>query len=232
MIVGKRKPLAEIMEMVRGSKRLLVAGCGTCVTISFAGGAREVAELVSEIKMASKKAGQEVEIAEQTPLRQCEVEFIEGLKPRVESADAVLSLACGVGVQTMAEVFPGVKVLPGINTMMIGSHSSDRVFKEYCGACGDCILDETGGICPVVRCSKSMLNGPCGGSKNGKCEVSPEIDCGWQLIYDKLKELGLAKRWDEIKPPKDWSTSWHGGTRKIDKRVEYKPEQPITKAAS
>lgn len=215
MIIGKRKDLSEIMDMIKGSKRLLVAGCGTCVTISFAGGAREVAELVSQIKMMLKKEGQKIEIKEQTPLRQCEVEFIEKQAPDVKQADVILSLACGVGVQTMAEVFPSIRVLPGINTMMIGSHSSDRVFKEYCGACGDCILDETGGICPIARCSKSMLNGPCGGSQNGKCEISPEVPCAWQLIYDRLKELGELDRLKEIFLPKDWSSSRDGGPRKI-----------------
>lgn len=215
MIIGKRKDLSEIMDMIKGSKRLLVAGCGTCVTISFAGGAREAAELVSQIKMILKKEGQKIEIKEQTSLRQCEVEFIEKQAPDVKQADVILSLACGVGVQTMAEVFPSIRVLPGIDTMMIGSHSSDRVFKEYCGACGDCILDETGGICPIARCSKSMLNGPCGGSQNGKCEISPEVPCAWQLIYDRLKELGELDRLKEIFLPKDWSSSRDGGPRKI-----------------
>lgn len=232
MIVGERKGLEEILDMIEGARKLLIAGCGTCVTISFAGGAREVSELASAIKLALKKDGRDIEIQEQTTLRQCEIEFVKGLSANITWSDAVLSLACGVGVQTMAETFPKVRILPGINTMMIGSHSADRVFKEYCGACGDCILDETGGICPIVRCSKSMLNGPCGGSRNGKCEVSPEIDCGWQLIYDKLKELGLQESWSEIKPPKDWSTSWHGGPRKLDKSVKFKVETPETRAAS
>ena len=133
----------------------------------------------------------------------------------VAAADAVLSLSCGVGVQTLAAEFPGKRVLPGVNTMMLGSHSPDRLFVEYCGACGDCVLAETGGICPIVRCSKSMLNGPCGGSVNGKCEVSPDIECGWQLIFDKLNELKLGQTWDEIKPARDWRPSWHGGPRRV-----------------
>lgn len=232
MIVGEQKPLREIKEMLNGYKKVLIAGCGTCVTVTLSGGRKEVAILASALRMSAKLEGRDIDIREDVSPRQCEAKFVEKLEDNVKWADAVLSMACGVGVQTMAEIYPGVRVLPGLNTSFIGRHFEGGLFKEYCGACGDCILDETGGICPIVRCSKGMLNGPCGGSKNGKCEVSPEIDCGWQLIYDKLKELGLIKRWDEIKPPKDWSTSWHGGPRKIDKRVAYTVEHPETKAAS
>lgn len=217
MIIGEKKPLGEILKMISGYKKVLIAGCGTCVTVSYAGGEKEAAELASAIKMADKKNDVKREIRESTPLRQCEAEYVLEMEDQVKWSDVVLSLACGVGVQTMAGQFPGKRVLPGVNTMMLGSHSAGRVFKEYCGACGDCILDETGGICPIVRCSKSMLNGPCGGSSNGKCEVSPDIECGWQLIYDKLKELEKSEDWDINRPPKDWRSSWHGGPRIIKK---------------
>lgn len=215
MIVGRRKPIEEIVEMVIGVKKLLICGCGTCVTISFAGGSKEVAELAAALKLKAKQEGRDMEIRENTPLRQCEGEYTEPMKEDIEWADAVISLSCGVGVQTLAEMFPLALVLPGVNTMMLGSHSPDRLFLEYCGACGDCILDETGGICPIVRCSKSMLNGPCGGSAGGKCEVSNDIECGWDLIFKKLEALDRGADWDEIKPARDWRPSWHGGSRHI-----------------
>lgn len=215
MIVGQRKPIEEIVEMVKGVKKLALGGCGTCVTISFAGGEKEVAELAAALKLKAKAEGRELEIREMTPLRQCEPEYTEPMREDVAWADVVMSLSCGVGVQTLAYLFPDKRVLPGVNTMMDGSHSPDREFKEYCGACGDCILDETGGICPIVRCSKSMLNGPCGGSSGGKCEVSPEIDCAWDLIFKKMEALKMGKQWDEVKPARDWRASWHGGPRQI-----------------
>ncbi len=217
MIVGQRKPIEEIYAMIEDNniKKLLIGGCGTCVTISFAGGSKEVAELSAALKLKASHDGRALETREDTPLRQCEGEYTEPMQENVAWADAALSLSCGVGVQTLAEKFPGTRVLPGVNTMMLGSHSPDREFKEYCGACGDCILDETGGICPIVRCSKSMLNGPCGGSVGGKCEVSPDIDCGWQLIFDKLNELKLGRTFDEFKPARDWRSGWHGGPRTI-----------------
>ena len=215
MIVGQRKPIEEIADMLKGAKKILIGGCGTCVTISFAGGSKEVAELAAALRLKAKQDGKQIEIRENTPLRQCEGEYTEPMKEDVEWADAVISLSCGVGVQTLAEMFPRAVVLPGVNTMMLGSHSPDRLFLEYCGACGDCILDETGGICPIVRCSKSMLNGPCGGSTGGKCEVSKDIDCGWDLIFKKLEAQDRGADWDAIKPARDWRPSWHGGSRQV-----------------
>jgi hypothetical protein len=217
MIVGTRKPIEEIYSMIINNKvkKLLLGGCGTCVTISFAGGEKEVAELASALKLKAAADNYSLEIKEITPLRQCEGEYTSAMEPEAGWADAALSLSCGVGVQTLAENFPSLRVLPGVNTMMLGSHSADRTFHEYCGACGDCVLAETGGICPIVRCSKSMLNGPCGGSAAGKCEVSPDIDCGWQLIFDKLHALDEGKKWDEVVPIRDWRSGWHGGPRTV-----------------
>lgn len=220
MIVGQQKPLLEIKEMLKGYRKVLVAGCGTCVTVTLSGGRKEVALLSSALRMAASIEGRKLEVREDAAPRQCEARFLKKLDGNIKWAEVILSLACGVGVQTMTEVYPGKRVLPGLNTMMIGRHFEDFLFKEYCGACGDCILDETGGICPIVRCSKSMLNGPCGGSKNGKCEVSKEIDCGWQLIYDRLKELKRMKDWSVNRPPKDWRSSWHGGPRTLEKGLK------------
>jgi hypothetical protein len=217
MIVGRQKPLDEIFRMISENEinKLLLGGCGTCVTISFAGGEREVEELATTLALKAKKEGYALEIRQTNPLRQCEPEFTDAMAEDVAWAEAVLSLSCGVGVQTLAERFSSKRVLPGVNTMMLGSHAADRVFMEYCGACGDCVLDKTGGVCPIVRCSKSMLNGPCGGSVGGKCEVSKEIDCAWQLIYDRLNELGLADHLDENVGARDWRAGWQGAPRRI-----------------
>jgi hypothetical protein len=130
--------------------------------------------------------------------------------------DAVLSMACGVGVQFMSEVFEGKVVLPALNTKFYGATLEQGVWSERCVGCGSCVLGKFGGVCPVARCSKSLLNGPCGGSKDGKCEVDPEnIPCGWQLIYDRMKGLGLLSRLEENEPIKDWRTGRDGGPGKI-----------------
>jgi hypothetical protein len=215
MIVAQQKDFDEIKEMIRGYKRLLVLGCQTCVAISFAGGKHEVEIMASMIRIDRKMAGQDVEIREDTIVRQCDFEFMDPIKDQVADSDAVLSLACGVGVQTLAERFPDKVILPGLNTGFMGMTEKLGVWSERCAGCGNCILDKTGGLCPVARCSKSLFNGPCGGSVDGKCEINPDIDCVWQLIIDRLKKLNRLESLEEILPVKDWGVSGHGGPRKV-----------------
>ena len=215
MIIGERKSLEEIRKMIGGYKRVLVVGCGTCVTVCFAGGEKEVATLSSALRMAAKKDGDGLEISEATIERQCDIEFIEELREKVEQVDAALSMGCGAGVQTIAETFSEIPVYPALNTRFIGTTEEQGVWTERCAACGDCILHLTGGICPIARCSKSLLNGPCGGSKDGKCEINPEVACAWQLIYDRLKALDQLDKLEEIIPIKDWSVSRDGGPRRL-----------------
>ena len=216
MITAIRKPFAEIAEMVRAYDKLLILGCGTCVTVCMAGGEKEVGILASTLRLADKKNGSGLEIQEATIERQCDREFFDAVKEQIGWADAVLSLACGVGVQFCSEVFAGKRVLPGLNTKFYGTTEQQGVWTERCGGCGNCVLADFGGICPVARCSKSLLNGPCGGSQDGKCEVDPEnIACGWQLIFDRLKTLGLLAQLEKNQPIKDWSTGRDGGPGKI-----------------
>jgi hypothetical protein len=176
-------------------------------------------------------AGRDQKIVEVSMERQCEKEFVDDLAEQIKDADCVLSLACGVGPQTIAEFYPETIVLPGINTTFYGMPKEQGFFVEFCGGCGNCVLDKTAGICPIVRCSKSMLNGPCGGSQDGRCEVNKDIDCAWQLIHDRLKAQGKLDYMDIIQPPKDWKSGRHGGPRKmvredlmIDETVEQEVE--------
>jgi ferredoxin len=215
MIIAEQKPLEKIKEMIAPYEKVLLVGCGTCVTVCFAGGEKEVGILASALRMATKLDGNPVEIEEATVQRQCEWEYLDAIKDLVAGADVVLSIACGIGVQAIAEHFPKARVLPGLNTTFLGLPEEQGVWSERCAACGNCILDLTGGICPIARCSKQLLNGPCGGSDDGKCEIDPEIPCAWQLIYDRMSELGELDKLLEVQPPKDWSTSRDGGPRKI-----------------
>jgi len=216
LITAVQKPFEEISEMVRGVQNLLVLGCGSCVTVCMAGGEKEVEILASTLRLANKKNGVSMEIMEDTIERQCDREFFDDVKEKIGRAEAVLSMACGVGVQFCSEVFEGKIVLPALNTRFFGATEQQGVWSERCAGCGDCVLDKFGGICPIARCSKSLLNGPCGGSQDGKCEVDPEnIDCGWQLIYDRLKSLNMLSRLEENELIKDWSTGRDGGPGKI-----------------
>jgi ferredoxin len=221
MIVGEQKPLEEIMELVGDAGKVLVVGCGTCVTVCFAGGEKEVGILASAMRMKSKldtdRNGRHhpVEVDEVTVQRQCEWEYIDPLAEQLKEYDVVLSLACGIGVQAMNERFPKVVTLPGLNTTFLGLPEEQGVWEERCQACGDCLLGLTAGICPIARCSKQLLNGPCGGSQNGVCEIDPDVPCAWQLIWERAVELGREEWLLEIQPPKDWSSSRDGGPRKI-----------------
>lgn len=216
MIVAERKPLAEILANVRGAGKALVVGCNTCVAICLAGGEKEVAVTAAQLRLALRKEGLAGSITERSVERQCEVEFNAELTEAIAAHDVVLSLACGVGVQTLVEQFPDAIVYPGLNTTFMGRPEELGVWSERCLGCGNCVLDKFGGVCPITRCSKNLLNGPCGGSANGRCEVDPEnIPCAWQLIYDRLTRLGQLDRLMAVEPPKDWSTSRHGGPRKV-----------------
>ncbi len=214
MIVADRKPLEEILNSIKDYKKIMLAGCGGCVTVCFSGGAKAVELLASQIKMARKKQGRDIEIIEATPERQCEYEFIDELKGEIESVEAVLSIACGVGVQAMNERHPDRITIPGLNTKFMGYPIEHGLWDERCAGCGDCVLEWTGGICPIARCAKRLLNGPCGGSSDGKCEVDKDTDCAWQLIYDRLKKLGKLDNLKMIRGPKDWRTSTNAGQRR------------------
>lgn len=215
MIIAEQKPLQELKTLVADAQKVLVVGCGTCVTVCFAGGAREAAIVSSSLRMASKLDGDKKTISDITVQRQCEWEYLDQIAEQVQDVDVVLSLGCGIGVQAIAEHFPKVWVVPGLNTTFLGLPLEQGVWDERCAACGDCILGLTGGICPIARCSKSLLNGPCGGSENGHCEISPDVDCAWQLIYNRLESLGKLHLLQEIQPPKNWRTSRDGGPRRI-----------------
>jgi len=215
MIVAEQKTLEEIKTLVGSAKNVLVLGCGTCVTVCFAGGSREAAIVAAELRMASKLAGDAKNVTDATVQRQCEWEYLDEAAEQIREVDVVLSLGCGVGVQAIAEHFPNTWVVPGLNTKFMGMPTEQGIWMERCAACGDCILGLTGGICPIARCSKSLLNGPCGGSLDGHCEIDPDVPCGWQLIYDRLSSMGKLEVLMDIQPPKNWRASRDGGPRKI-----------------
>ena len=215
MIVGEQKPIVEIKRMVVPYNKLLILGCGTCVKTCFAGGEDEVATLASALRLVFRKEGKEIDVEELTVERQCEDEFIQEAAASVARSDAVLSLACGAGVQGIGRRFSGVPVLPGVNTTFIGVLDRQGLFTEECLGCGDCQLAMFGGVCPFTRCSKKLLNGPCGGSRNGRCEVDPNTDCAWHLIIDRLKALGQLDNLRVYIPAKNWRSSNAGGPRRL-----------------
>ncbi len=216
MITGQRKSFDDIKGFVEQYGKVLVAGCGSCVTVCLVGGESQMKVLASELRIAGGQEGKKKEVLEICTLRQCDPELVEPISEMVkkEKVDAVLSLACGVGVNFLAGVLAETPVFPAIDTRFMGACIEPGLWREMCAGCGSCVLHLTGGICPVVRCCKSIMNGPCGGSNEGKCEIDPETDCAWHLIVERMKRLGTLDKLDEVQAPRDWSTSSHGGPRK------------------
>jgi len=213
MIVAERKSIPELIDILRGHQRILVLGCGTCVTVCLSGGEREVCIIASALRMASLLQGFALQVDELTIERQCDNVFIEEAAEAIAKVDAVLSIGCGAGVQAIAERFPKKPVYAGLDTVFLGILEERGVWHEKCSSCGACVLHDFGGICPITRCAKHLLNGPCGGSREDRCEVRPDLECAWQLIYQRLTNIGQTDKLKKIVPPKNWSTSLAGGCR-------------------
>ena len=215
MIVADKKPMEEIIEDIKNHDKVLVLGCNECVTVCEAGGKKEVGILASALRMYFLNQGKEMKIDEETLERQCDHEYLEEIRNIIDQYDAVVSIACGVGVQFMAEKYHSTPVYPGVNTCFMGATEERGLWTERCQGCGQCILSRTGGICPVSRCAKRVMNGPCGGSSKGMCEIDKELVCAWQLIVERLKALDRFDEYEELSPIKDWSTDRAGGPRKV-----------------
>jgi len=214
MIVADRKPIREILEMIKDSGKILILGCKGCVTVCNVGGTKEVGILASTLKIARQKEGKLLEVDEMTLERQCDPEYIQQVKEKVKEYDAVISMACGVGPQFLSEAYPEQRFFPAVNTTFFGGAVQHGVWAERCAGCGTCIIHNFDGMCPIARCSKSLLNGPCGGSAKGKCEISKEVDCIWDIIVQKKMEQGRLQDLTTRKPVKDWRTARDGGPRK------------------
>ncbi|WP_457573093.1 methylenetetrahydrofolate reductase C-terminal domain-containing protein [Desulfolithobacter sp.] len=214
MIVAERKPLSEILDMVKDCTKILVLACRGCVTVCSAGGEREAEILASLIRLGLKKNGRDAEVIEGSLVRQCDREYVDTIDAWKGQYDAIVSTACGVGVNFIANLRPEDNVFPALNTTFFGGSAEQGIWSEQCAGCGDCVLHLTGGLCPVARCAKSLMNGPCGGSVDGHCEIHPEVDCVWQMIYDRMGRLDRQKELVDSAPIRDWSTAGHGGPRK------------------
>jgi len=216
VIFAEWKPLAELVEAVNGYDRVLVVGCATCVAECSAGGEKEVESLSALLRLALAQQGQAVEIQTATLEKQCEWEFVEELAETVSQVDAVLSLACGIGVQAVAERFEDTPVLPGVNTSALTMREELGVWAARCAACGDCVLGETFGLCPVARCAKSLMNGPCGGTRpGGKCEIDEDLDCVWTLIVERAIKRDELASLARVRPTKSWANGRHGGPKRV-----------------
>ena len=216
MIFAEWKPLDELIDKLKSHKRVLLVGCATCVAECSAGGEKEVETLAPLLRMALTKQGHSIEIITDTLEKQCEWEFVEELVEKITNVDAIMSIACGIGIQALAERFDPLPVYPGVNTSALTIREEAGLWAARCAACGDCVLGETFGFCPIARCAKSLLNGPCGGTRNnGKCEIDENIDCVWNLIVERADERGKLGELSRLQNTKNWSNSRHGGPKRV-----------------
>ena len=226
MIVVRRKPLESILAFLAPYRKVLLLGCGSCAAVCFAGGEKETEEIACLLPVMAADKGMDLEVRAVTCQRVCDWEFVEPVLAGDEKPDAVVSFSCGAGTNLLADHLGAIRVFPGVDTLFIGATTEHGQWQEMCSGCGDCVLDRTFGICPIARCSKSILNGPCGGSKDGKCEINPETDCGWIKIVERAQALGkLDDLASTYIAPKNWASSHHGGPRRV-KREDLKIAKP------
>ena len=212
IMITEQKPLAEVMQYLDQCKGVYLIGCGTCATMLHTGGKSEVLAMKEELEAAGKKVtGWMVIPTACDPLTR--EALAENIKD-IEVTGCILVMSCAFGVQTV-NLYSDKAVYPALNTLFLGMEESPGHFIDACMQCGNCVLAKTAGICPLVRCAKGLMNGPCGGSVEGKCEIDPDTPCAWQLIIDRLDALNRLDTLEEITPPKDWGTTHSGGPRKI-----------------
>ena len=205
MIVAKRKPFEEIKEMLKPYKKVLNVGCGTCVSVCLAGGQKEVQVLNSELEMARNLEDNPIEMGGVSVERQCDREFLAELDSIVDDYEAVMSMACGVGIQFLAERFPHKPVFPGVDTTGLAVNQAVGWYEERCKSCGRCLLAMTGGICPVTMCAKGLYNGPCGGTNKGSCEIDSDQPCAWYKIHERLSQQGRLDLIMDFTDAVDWT---------------------------
>lgn len=211
--ITQQKPWEEVTQFLDKCQGVYLIGCGTCATLCQTGGKSEVLEMKAKLEAAGKKVTGWMVIP--TACDELTREALNENAADIDAADCILVLTCAFGVQTVSLYLDKTKpVYPALNTLFVGKEETPGYFIEVCAQCGNCVLAQTAGICPLVRCAKSLLNGPCGGSTKGRCELSPDIPCAWQIIIERLEALGQLDKLEEIAPPRDWSSSHAGGPRK------------------
>ena len=204
MIITKRKSIEEIEASLKAAKRIFIIGCAQCATLCKTGGAEEVDEMEKILKKSKKIVTGKAVIDPACHLIKVK-QFFHKNKEALLKSDAILAMVCGDGVQSLVDGTKGGKVLPALDTLFLGELERGGHFVQKCILCGECILSKTGGICPITVCSKGLLNGPCGGSKNERCEIDKDRDCGWMLIYKRLKAIGELDKMRVIVKPQDYS---------------------------
>jgi ferredoxin len=215
MIVSKQKQFQDIIAALDGCSRVFIVGCAKCATVCKSGGEEEVWQMQEALHAAGKEVTGSFVIDEVCHMLRTQRD-LRSKKEMVEEADAILVLACGAGIQSVA-AGTSKRTVAGLDTLFLGNIRRFGQFEQRCSLCGRCLLSDTGGICPVTACPKGMLNGPCGGMDGGHCETDAEAECAWYQIYQRLEALKCVDRMKEPVPARDFSTMLKPGRLKVDK---------------
>jgi len=212
MIGQVQKPLEEILAMLDGKEKLVLYGCGGCATVFHTGGEVEVKEMAITLSRNGKNVLATIAppFGEFTCFAPWSEERISKFLPEIRECDAILMMTCGDGLQVVREIvlenkFGLIKPIYPATNPIGHMGGGPATFSEKCMQCGECLLGQFAGICPMTQCAKGLLNGPCGGAENRKCEANRERDCAWVLIIERLEKLGMLKMLEDIALPKDWS---------------------------
>ncbi len=219
MIITKAKEKQGVLDMLGGVRKVFLLGCSECASLCGTGSPEALEAMKETLEAAGKEVTGAFVAKTGCQVLGTKVE-LKGHREAVDAAEAVLVMSCGAGTQAMVEVFKDKKVYPANDTSFLGNMTRFQHFDERCSMCGECIIDMTGGICPVTTCPKGILNGPCGGTNNGMCEVSPDIECAWAKIYARMERTGELDRMKEILPPKDYSKKMSPKVWVIEKKKE------------
>lgn len=221
MIITKKRDFKDLMENLKNYKSFFLIGCSECASLCGTGGDPELAAMKETLEAEEKTVTGTL-----LPKTGCQtlgtkIELKKD-KEACATADAIIVMSCGAGTQSAVEIFPDKPVFPANDSLFLGNMTRYQMFDERCSLCGKCVLDKTGGICPVTACPKGLLNGPCGGTDNGKCEVSPDIDCAWVRIYDRMKKTDQLEDFKNVLEPKDWSANRKPATLNTREKKEEK----------
>jgi len=221
MIITKKRDFKELMENLKNYKSFFLIGCSECASLCGTGGDPELAAMKETLEAEGKTVTGTL-----LPKTGCQtlgtkIELKKD-KEACAAADAIIVMSCGAGTQSAVEIFPDKPVFPANDSLFLGNMTRFQMFDERCSLCGKCVLDKTGGICPVTACPKGLLNGPCGGTDNGKCEVSPDIECAWVRIYDRMKKTDQLEDFKKVLEPKDWSANRKPATLSTREKKEEK----------
>lgn len=215
MIVSKQKPFPDILAALDEITSVFLIGCAKCATVCKSGGEEQVWQMQEQLTAAGKEVTGSIVIDEACHMLRVQRD-LRSKAEMVNAAGALIVLACGAGVQSVSAGSDKMTVAAN-DTLFLGNIRRFGQFEQRCSLCGECILNETGGICPVTVCPKGLLNGPCGGMDEGRCEVSPESECAWHQIHERLKMRNSLSLLKKPTPPKDFSKMLKPGNLKLEK---------------